>query len=102
MKVVSFFSRVTIICNVCFLLFIFLGKLEAAKPVTKSTDKALPVSYVNDIIITLGISAIVVNLLMCIVYSVIVILGKQRLIPKWLAIVNFLFLILQFIYFFYR
>ena len=102
MKVVSFFSRFTIICNFCFLLFIFLAKLEAKKPVTGRTDKAVPVSYFKDIVITLGVSAIIVNLLMCIVYSVIVIAGKQRILPKWLAIVNSLFLILQFLYFFYR
>jgi len=102
MKVISFFSRFTIICNCCFLLFIFLGKLEARKPVSPVPDKVVPVSYFKDIIITLGISAIIVNLLMCIVYSVIVIMGKQNLLPKWLAIVNFLFLILEFLYFFFR
>ena len=102
MKVISFFSRLTIICNFCFLLFIFLAKLEASKPVTQSSDKVVPVSYFEDIIIILGISAIVINLLMCIVYSVIVIIGRQQLLPKWLVIVNFLFLILQFLYFFFR
>lgn len=102
MKVISFFSRLTIICNFCFLLFIFLGKLEAGKPATQSSDKVVPVSYFADIIITLGISAIIINLLMCIVYSVIVIIGRQQLLPKWLVIVNFLFLILQFLYFFFR
>jgi hypothetical protein len=102
MKVVSFFSRFTFICNCCFLLFVFLGKLEASKPAIQTPDKIVPVSYFKDIIITLGISAIIVNLLMCLVYSIIVITGKQYLLPKWLAIVNFLFLILQFLYFFFR
>ena len=102
MKVVSFFSRFVIVCNFCFLLFIFLARMEAQKPVTQGTDRAVPVSYFKDIIITLGISAIIVNLLMCMVYSVIVVLGRQRILPKWLAIVNVLFLILQFLYFFYR
>lgn len=102
MKVISFFSRFTIICNCCFLLFIFLGKLESRKPVAHGTDKIVPVSYLKDVIITLGVSAIIINLLMCIVYSVIVIIGRQKLLPKWLVIVNFLFLILQFLYFFFR
>ena len=102
MKVISFFSRLTIICNFCFLLFIFLGKFEARKQIPQSTDKVVPVPFFKDIIITLGVSAIIINMLMCIVYSVIVIIGRQHLIPKWLAIVNFLFLILQFLYFFFR
>lgn len=102
MKVVSFFSRFTIICNIAFLLFIFLGRMEAKKTVTQSRDTVVAVSYFKDIIITLGAGAIIINLIMCIVYSVIVIIGKQNIIPKWLAIVNSLFLILQFLYFFYR
>ena len=102
MKVVSFFSRFAIICNIAFLLFILLGKMEAKKPVTTGRDTVVAVSYFKDIIITLGVAAIIVNLIMCIVYSVLVVTHKQNMIPKWLAIVNSLFLILQFLYFFYR
>jgi len=102
MKVISFFSRFAIICNIAFLLFIFLVKLEAQKPVTQGKDTVVAVPYFKDIIITLGVSAIIINLLMCIIYSVIVIIGRQKLLPKWLAIVNFLFLIMQFLYFFFR
>ena len=76
--------------------------MEARKPVTQGPDTAVPVSYFKDIIITLGISAILINLLMCIVYSILVIIGKQRLFSKRLAVINFLFLIFQFFYFFFR
>ena len=68
MKVISFFSRITVICNCCFLLFIFVGRLKQ-KTITPVTDKVVPVPFFKDIIITLGISAILINLLMCIVYS---------------------------------
>ena len=76
--------------------------MEAQKPVTQSRDTVVAVPFFKDIIITLGVSAIIINLLMCIVYSVMVIIGRQKIIPKWLAIVNFLFLIFQFLYFFFR
>ncbi|MEO8414080.1 MAG: hypothetical protein ABI472_10485 [Ginsengibacter sp.] len=102
MKVIAFFSRLTIICNMAFLLFIFLGKMEARKPATQAVDTVAAVSYFKDVIITLGVLAIIINLLMCLVYSVVVITGRQKLLPRWLAIVNLLFLILQFLYFFYR
>jgi hypothetical protein len=102
MKVVSFFSRFAIICNIAFLLFIFLGKTEAGKSVTQPGDTVVAVSYVKDIIITLGVAAIIINMLLCTAYAVLIVIGKQRLLPKWLAIVNCLFLILQFLYFFFR
>ena len=102
MKVISFFSRLTIICNIAFLLFIFLGKMEAQKPVTQSRETVVAVPFFKDIIITLGVSAIAINLIMCLIYSVIVIIGRHKMLPKWMAFVNLLFLIFQFLYFFFR
>jgi hypothetical protein len=102
MKVVSFFSRFAIICNVAFLLFVFFQKMEARKRVSENSDTVIAVPYFKDIIITLGVAAILVNILLCIVYAILIVTGKQHMIPKWFAIVNLLFLILQFLYFFYR
>ncbi len=102
MKVIAFFSRLTIICNIAFLLFISLARKEAQKPVTQEPDIVVAVSYIKDVIITLGVGAIIINLIMCIVYGVVIIIGKQQLLPKWLAMINVLFLIFQFIYFFFR
>jgi hypothetical protein len=102
MKVVSFFSRFAILCNISFLLFIFFQRAEAHKQVTGDTDTVVAVPYFKDIIITLGIGALLVNLAMTIVYSILIVTRRQNLIPKWLAIVNSLFLILQILYFFFR
>ncbi|MEP6584549.1 MAG: hypothetical protein ABJA90_09795 [Ginsengibacter sp.] len=102
MKVISFFSRFAIICNVAFLLFVFFGKLEAQKTVTSGRDTIVAVPFLKNLVIVLGVSAIIVNLLICMVYAVIVVLGKQQIIPKWLAVVNVLFFIFQIFYFFFR
>ncbi|MEO6219897.1 MAG: hypothetical protein ABIO81_05680 [Ginsengibacter sp.] len=102
MKVIAFFSRFAVICNVAFLLFICFSKLEAQKPVIPGRDNVVAVPFFKDLIITLGISAILINLIMCIVYVVIVVIGRQRILPKWLVIANFLFFIFQVFYFFFR
>ncbi len=80
----------------------FLSKMEVSKAATQGQETVIKVPFLKDLIIILGVSAIVINLLMCIVYSVVVITGRQKILPKWLVILNFLFLILQFLYFFYR
>lgn len=100
MKVLSFFSKFTLICNVAFLVFIAFSKWESGKPTTQSNDTVASIPFLKDIIITLGFSAIFINLIMCMIYSAIVIIGKQYLLPKWLVAVNFVFLILQFYFFF--
>lgn len=102
MKVVSFFSRFAIVCNIAFLVFIIMGRMEARTPVTQPTNTVMAVSYVKDIIITLGVGAIIINLALCIVYAILVARHKQALIPRNLALINCSFFIVQLIYFFFR
>ncbi|MEO8110980.1 MAG: hypothetical protein ABI594_13140 [Ginsengibacter sp.] len=102
MKVLAFFSRFAIVCNVAFLLFIFFSRLEAHKHVTQGKDVAVAVPFFKDLIITLGVLAIIVNLIMCIVYAIVIVLGRQRILPRTLVIINFLFFIFQVFYFFFR
>jgi hypothetical protein len=82
-----FLSRVALICNVCFLATLALHYVPVvAQGVVSST------------VIILGtVMAIVINALMNFLYLVIAISGTrlQKLVPVWLIIVNFLFLILQ-------
>ncbi len=74
--------------------------MELKKTVTHSTDKIIAVPFVKDIIITLGFTAIIVNLIMVIVY-VIQLLSGKKILKQWLVITNFLFLLLQIYYFFF-
>ncbi|MDQ6843529.1 MAG: hypothetical protein M3Z92_04120 [Bacteroidota bacterium] len=76
--------------------------LEAKKPVVQPRDTVVAVPYLKDVIITLGVLAIIINLLMCIVYVIIILMGKRRLLPKWLVLINVLFFIFQTWYFFFR
>jgi hypothetical protein len=45
--------------------------------------------------------AIVINLVMCITYLVVFALKKKLVFPKWLTIVNIVFLPVEFYYFFF-
>jgi len=101
MKVILFLSRFTIICNIAFLLFIIFSKIEAKKPADAVNGAVEAIPYFKNLVITLGFSAIVINFLMCFTYAVLVIIGKRFLVPKWLAAINIVFLILQFYFFFF-
>ena len=102
MKVVSFFSRFAMICNISFVVYLILKELEIRRHASGQGDVAVPVPYLKDIIITLGVAAIFINMAMCIVYITLISVKKKRLVPKWMAIINTLFLIFQFWYFFIR
>src|ERR1035437_9299212 len=101
MRLFRFLSKFTFICNIAFLLFVFFRWMEMRKPVSGSGDKLIAVPFLKDLIITLGFSAIVINLLMNIFCFLFLIRGKIKSIPLWLPVVNFIFLILQIFYFFF-
>lgn len=101
MKLISFLSKFTFICNICFLLFIIFSKLEAGKPATGTPGTVVTLPLLKDLVIVLGFSAIIINLVMCIVYLVILLLGKAILLPRWLSITNGIFLLVEFYFFFF-
>ena len=101
MKLFSFFSRFTLICNICFLLFVIFSKIEAGKPVAGTPGTVVVLPFFKDLVIILGFSAIVINIIMCISYLLIFLFKKMIVLPKWLSIVNVGFLIIEFYYFFF-
>lgn len=101
MKAVRFLSRFALICNLCFLLFIFFRWLEQPKASGNIQDSIEQVPFVKELVILLGFTAIVVNIVMCIVYSICLFTSKFKQISTWLVIINFLFLFLQIFYFFF-
>lgn len=82
-----FLSRVALLCNVCFLVTLAMHYVPV-----------LSQGVISSTVIILGtVMAIVINALMNFLYLVIAISGArlQNLVPVWIIIVNFLFLILQ-------
>ncbi|MDQ6756246.1 MAG: hypothetical protein M3004_04840 [Bacteroidota bacterium] len=101
MRLFRFFSKVTFICNISFLLFLFFRWMELKKIANAASDRVIAVPFFKDLIIILGVSALIINLLMNIFYFIFLLAGKVNVVPLWLGVANFLFLILQIFYFFF-
>lgn len=100
MRAVLFLLRFTFICNLAFLLFVFFSRTEAVDPAKAGGDMLVGLPFVKGLIITLGFTAILVNGIMNIVCLFLLLSRRLRLLPRWLIITNFLFLLLQVYYFF--
>src|SRR5689334_10560097 len=101
MKVVLFFSRFTLICNTAFLLFAFFAWMESRNPVKSiAADRAIGLPFLKELIVILGFTAIIINFLTNFIYLVCLFSGRLKLLPGWLVMTNFLFLVLEFYYFF--
>jgi len=101
MKIVRFLSRFAFICNIAFLIFIFLRWMEQSKPVKERSEALQAVPFFKDLIITLGVIAIVINIALAIVYLIFLLTGKLNRVPKWLVFSNIIFLLIQVYYFFF-
>src|SRR5688500_17586811 len=102
MRLFRFLSKFTFICNIAFLLFIFFRWMELQQPVDSSSpERVVTVPYFKDLIITLGVCAIIINLLMNIFYLILLLRGKTKNMPVWLPLINFIFLLVQIFYFFF-
>lgn len=100
MKALHFFSKVAFICNICFALFAVMAVLEPTRPAENIPDIVRWFSFIKDIIITLGFLAIIINLIVCMVYLILLFMKRKSIIPTKLALANFLFLVVQVLYFF--
>jgi hypothetical protein len=83
----SFLSRVAFICNVCLVLVWLLHYLPP-----------IPSESVVSTIIIAGLAlSFVMNAVVNVAYAVVLIRRKplRELVPVWLAVINFLFLIFQ-------
>lgn len=99
MNIIRFLSRFTLICNICFLLFVLFSYLEVNAPKGAVADMAARIPFFKELIIVLGFSAIVINSIMCITYLILILLKKKTMIPKWTGIFNVFLLIAEVYYF---
>jgi hypothetical protein len=92
MYLLPFFSRVVFIFNLCYLVAIIIQRIPNP-----------PQGEFISLIIVLGYPvAIIANGVINIINAIFLIFAKRLLaaVPRWLVIVNFIFLIIQLIFFF--
>jgi hypothetical protein len=86
MKILIFFSRIALLCNICFII---------AEIMRYSAD--LQLNPVYSTVVVLGYASMLLNVVLAIVFVIIFTTRRQILnsFPRWLLIINFLFFIAQ-------
>lgn len=95
----KFFSKITFICNLCFIAFIILREVEKARAVNGNNEALVPLPALQNMLVILGVTAVVINFIFAVTCIVFHLLKKQIPAAKWLVWVNLMFLLFQFIYF---
>jgi hypothetical protein len=86
MKILLFFSRIALICNIC---FIFAEIMRYTR--------SLQLNPLYSTVVILGYISLLLNILLAIVALVLLVSKKSipGAVPRWLLITNFLFLVVQ-------
>ncbi len=92
------FSKLVFLCNICFLVAIWLRYVEIGKMSGSDHSHVIPLPYVESILVLLGYGAIYINFIFVIWLSIRTAMRKP-VHPKWLNIFNVLLFVVQLYYF---
>ncbi|MCX6314503.1 MAG: hypothetical protein NTX08_07205 [Sphingobacteriales bacterium] len=97
-----FFSKLTVLCNCCFLVALVLWWMEFHKKRVGHDERIIPLPWAESTLVTLGYGAIIVNvlfLLICLIMGAF----KQKLnVPKWMIVFCVLIFFGQIYFFFFQ
>jgi hypothetical protein len=83
-----FFSKITVLFNACFLLAVVFWYIEKHKNHDDGTIQILPLPWLEGTFVTLGYTAIIVNVLFLLLTFIFYAFKTEIKIPRWIIIFN--------------
>jgi len=83
-----FFSKITVFCNACFLVYLVLWYIEKHNDYEGNATQILPLPWLQGTFVILGYTAIIVNLLFLLLTFIFYSLKMNLKIPRWIIIFN--------------
>jgi hypothetical protein len=96
-----FFSKITCICNACFLVSILLRLLENAKRQKGNFNGVIKLQPLESTVVILGYGAIVVNFFFFIAALNYILSGRIKQLSLWIVLFNLVLFPIQIFYFLY-
>ena len=93
-----FFSKIAVLFNACFLIYIVLWYIEKHNNYEGNATQILPLPWLEGTFVILGYTAIIVNVLFLLLTFVFYSLKMNIKIPRWIIIFNIIIFCCQ-IYF---
>lgn len=90
-----FFSKIAVIFNLCFLLYVVLWYMEQHNSYEGNNTQILPLPWLEGTFVILGYVSILVNVLFLLVAFIFYSLKTNVKIPKWIIIFNIIIFCVQ-------
>ena len=95
------FSRVTVICNFCFIIAVLLRWVEISRRASGNFTGAIKFQPLEATLVILGYGAIFLNAAFLFLFIYRKLVKKMQLIPRWIVLFNLLIFPLQVYFFFF-
>jgi len=96
-----FFTKLVVLCNLCFILSVYLRYVTLARTAVGNTNGLIGYQPLESSIIVLGYGAIFINALFLLIALVLWMTGKLQSIANWMLAFNFAIFLFQLYYFFF-
>lgn len=83
-----FFSKLTVFCNLCFLASVVFWYIEMKNQHTGNSSQVLPLPWIENTLVILGYSAIIVNTLFLLLAFIFYSFKTDIKISRWIIIFN--------------
>jgi hypothetical protein len=94
-----FFSKLTCICNFCFIISIPLRLIEIINNKKAGFNGAIPLQPLESTVVILGTGAVILNLFFCIASVYWFYKGRIKQLPLWIVLFNLVLFPVQIVYF---
>ena len=99
----KFFSKITVICNLCFLASVVLWFIEMNKKQAGNNYRVIRLPWMENTLVVLGYGAIIVNLFFLLICFIFAAFKMKHKIPSWIIYFNVIVFFGQvFFHFFYK
>jgi len=95
------FSKLVLICNICFIVAVVLRLIEMGRRAKGNFDAAIPLQPLQGTLVLLGYGAIFLNILFLFAMLVYFMRGRKQTTSKLVILVNLILLPIQVWYFFF-
>ena len=94
-----FFSKLVVICNVCFIIAVILRVIENLNKKDVAFDGYIKLDPLESTFVVLGYGAIIVNIIFNCILLILFVKKRKQNIPSWIVVFNFILLLTQLFYF---
>lgn len=90
-----FFSKVTFLCNICFIIMVIMSYIELGRRAKGNSEAIIKLPLMQNTVVVLGWTAIFLNFIFVILTIYLLFSKRLNILTRWIVIFNLLIFVWQ-------